>query len=60
MVDVKVTPPGQSQVGWRMKPGDAVAIEWDAKTRVNVTVDADGSVLVTGERQADAAADETH
>lgn len=47
-INVYVTPPGQSEVGWRMKPGDAVTVEWPGEHDVRVAVDEDGTVRVAG------------
>ena len=44
---VAVNPPGESGASWRMKPGDAVAVEWPGAGTITVTVGADGSVTVT-------------
>ena len=48
MIVVKVTPPGQSEVGWKMKPGDAVTVEWPGAGKVEIAVDEDEAVVISG------------
>lgn len=51
-VVVYVTPPGQNEVGWRMKPGDAVTVDWPGDNDLTVTVDGSGAVRVAGVAKA--------
>lgn len=51
MVVVKVRPPGlATERGWRMKPGDAVKVEWAHDEWVQVEVEQDGTVVFSSAR----------